>query len=104
MCIRDRFILDRQRPAEEPPEASLVPIIKPILDLIGAPLTDASEIGIETALHVVRVQDWFPALFAVTFGEPGEFVPALVVIIDVAVSPRRPDNLRHSVGELPQKK
>src|SRR6185437_9606589 len=49
---------------------------------------------------MVSVQEGSPALVAHRLGDAGELGPPLIQIVDIAVRPRRPDNLRHRIGEL----
>src|SRR3546814_10521571 len=55
------------------------------------------------AFLIVRMEHAVPSLaIGRSRGNAGEFIPAGIVIIMIAVRQRRPDHLRHGVGQGPE--
>ena len=75
----------------------------PVLDLerFSGPHSFGQRLNADVA--VVRMGLREPALLAdFPMGDPGELVPPAVEVLELAVGPHRPDDLRHRIGQLPQ--
>src|SRR5690242_11459127 len=57
--------------------------------------------SLAAALEIIGMEDWFPAYVPIgVAAEPGEFIPAFVVIVEIPVFASGPHDLRHCVCKL----
>src|SRR5579871_2133267 len=84
----------------KPAPSIFVAIPEAVLHLVRLPCDYSSGPSVLAAVHIVGVQDGIPAHIKVVAGETGELVPALVVVIDMAVGTSRPNHLGHRIGKL----
>src|SRR4051812_6889085 len=77
------------------------PIPKPAFDLIRIPGPHRGSPDGQTAFHVVGVKHRDPAkIAAFAFRNPGELIPTPVIVIELSVRTRGPNDLRHGIGQL----
>ena len=95
------LVANRQGAAEPPAVAAGCAILEAIFDLERFSRANRRIPGVQGPLHVVGMEDRRPALVAgLALREVGVFVPAAVEVVEVAVGPGRPDDLRHGVGQV----
>src|SRR5580658_3198582 len=99
-CDSAGRISNRER-ASEKPVVPPVALPQAVLDLVGIARLGGGMPVRETLVLIVGVDDIGPARVAANaFGAARILVPTPVVVVEMAVGPRRPNDLGHRVGEL----
>src|ERR1051326_2594598 len=93
-------ILRGHRTDEMPAIGSVSMIQKPDFHFERSAFAERGLPALARGLRVVGLQDVFPGVIAHGLRHAGEFGPAAVEVIDVAIGRGSPDDLRHGIGKV----